>query len=43
MVLLRVQLQELLHADVGEAEGVQPVALVAGGVDLQIRGSETKA
>ena len=43
VVLLRVQLQELLHADVGEAEGVQPVTLVAGGVDLQIRGGGTEA
>lgn len=34
MVLLRVELQELLHADVGKAEGVGLVPLVYGGVDL---------
>lgn len=35
VVLLRVELQELLHADVGEAERVGAVLLVGGGVDLQ--------
>lgn len=35
MVLLRVELQELLHANVGEAERVGAVLLVSGGVDLQ--------
>ncbi len=34
MVLLRVQLQELLHPDVGKAERVGPVPLIAGGVYL---------
>lgn len=38
MILLRVEFQELLHADVGEAEGVGAVLLVRGGVDLQQRG-----
>lgn len=38
MVLLRVQLKELLHTDVGKAERVGPVPLVAGGVDLNKRG-----
>lgn len=37
MVLLRVQLQELLHPDVGEAERVGPVPLVTGGVYLHKR------
>ena len=37
MVLLRVELQELLHADVSEAERVGPVPLITGGVDLQNR------
>lgn len=41
MVLLRVELQELLHADVGEAERVGPVPLVAGGVYLT-RGDENQ-
>lgn len=35
MVLLRVQLQELLHADVSEAERVGPVPLICSGVDLE--------
>lgn len=37
VVLLRVQLQELLHSDVGEAERIGPVLLVAGGVYLHQR------
>lgn len=40
MVLLGVQLKELLHADVGEAERVGPVPLVAGGVYLQDNGDD---
>lgn len=39
MVLLRVELQELLHADVGESEGVGAVLLVGGGVDLRQQGA----
>lgn len=35
MVLLRVQLEEFLHPDVGKAEWVGPVLLVKGGVYLQ--------
>ena len=35
VVLLRVQLQELLHADVSEAERVGPVPLICSGVDLE--------
>lgn len=35
VILLRVQLQKLLHADVSEAEGVGAIALVAGGVYLR--------
>lgn len=34
VVLLRVELQELLHTDVGKAERVGPVPLVTGGVYL---------
>lgn len=37
MVLLRVQLQELLHPDVGKAERVRLVSLVTGGVYLPKR------
>lgn len=40
MVLLRVELQELLHADVGKAERVGAVLLVDGGVDLQRQGGD---
>lgn len=39
MVLLRVEFQELLHANVGEAERVGAVLLVGGGVDLQRQGA----
>lgn len=43
VVLLRVELQELLHADVGEAEGVGAIFLVGGGVDLRHwRGSDSE-
>lgn len=42
MVLLRVELQELLHADVGEAEGVGAVLLVGGGVDLRQQGGDSE-
>lgn len=42
MVLLRVELQELLHADVGEAERVGAVLLVGGGVDLQRQGATVR-
>lgn len=35
VILLRVQLQKLLHADVSEAKGVGAVALIAGGVYLR--------
>lgn len=34
MVLLRVQLQELLHANISKTERVGPVPLVIGRVDL---------
>lgn len=37
VVLLRVQLQELLHTDVGKAEGVGAIPLVVGGVYLHKR------
>lgn len=37
VVLLRVQLQELLHTDVGEAERVGAIPLVNGGVYLHTR------
>lgn len=37
MILLRVQLQELLHADVGKAERVGSVPLITGGVYLYRR------
>lgn len=35
VVLLRVQLQELLHTNVGKAEWVGPIPLIAGSVYLQ--------
>ena len=40
MVLLRVELQKLLHADVGEAEWIGLVLLVQGCVDLNRRERE---
>lgn len=35
MVLLWIELQKLLHSDVGKAEGVGFVGDVIGGIDLQ--------